>query len=353
VKKRVCKVRTATFTASLAAAISSRANSLPAPSRPCTSAAIMGLGSRAVSVVRFGPNLSSHSTTAPVSRYNPRRPGTKLRPFEARSRLRCRLIILTAALVGPSFPLHAFAQEQDGGAPSVGRFPDAPQEGWLPPTQEETDETADEPGEKSGAPEPAKSEQPSPSASPPPQPPAGPLNEPDYPYGRPLYAYGDEPQRNRSRRRWYGWQTLLVDGGAFILFVGAVNNQNSELGLVGFGGYLLGAPIVHWAHGHGGKGLASFAIRGGSTFLAVLGAAACVDNMFGGDDGPSSCPLMWLGLAGMLAAIPIDAAVLAREKVPLDEASGPRRRRTMMPFHLSPIMDARRGFGGLVVSSSF
>jgi hypothetical protein len=119
----------------------------------------------------------------------------------------------------------------------------------------------------------------------------------------------DEP----LHRTWYGWQTLVVDGVALTSLVIAAdsnyanNNSNETLVALGVAGYFLGPPIVHFVHGNVGVGFGSLAIRGGSFGVLVLGAASC----YGRSD--SVCGFGVLGALGMIAAIPIDAAVFAYE----------------------------------------
>src|SRR6185503_13846208 len=79
-------------------------------------------------------------------------------------------------------------------------------------------------------------------------------------------------------RRWYGWQTLLVDGASLAVLTGAglsLNESNdywSSNAAVypGLAGYILGPPIVHAAHDHWEKAGASFGVRAASLGLLTL-----------------------------------------------------------------------------------
>jgi len=88
---------------------------------------------------------------------------------------------------------------------------------------------------------------------------------------------------------WYGYQTLSTDAVALALLIPAAANANSpaqqgfEVGSLLM--YTAAAPIVHFAHGHVGKG------------VVVLGTSA-----------------------GVIGAMTIDAALLGRETVPQDQA---------------------------------
>jgi hypothetical protein len=113
-------------------------------------------------------------------------------------------------------------------------------------------------------------------------------------------------------------------------------NANEALATLGSAGYFLGAPIVHFAHGNVGAGLGSLAIRGGSFGVAILGFASCWGN------NSDVCGLMVFGLLGMVAAIPIDAAVLAYEEDEYEdeEDGGPDEETSLGPFRrlsLAPV----------------
>lgn len=71
-----------------------------------------------------------------------------------------------------------------------------------------------------------------------------------------------EPTEARSSpSRWYGWQTLLVDAAAAGILAGGLVSWTVEPTVIGYGGFLFGAPVVHAVHGNYGRMLASFALR--------------------------------------------------------------------------------------------
>ena len=78
-----------------------------------------------------------------------------------------------------------------------------------------------------------------------------------------------------TERKWYGWQTLLIDSAAGLMVVGGLYMTNAMGGraVAGWGGLLFvgGAPAVHIAHGNVGRGLGSLAIRAGGLTLAAVG----------------------------------------------------------------------------------
>lgn len=139
-----------------------------------------------------------------------------------------------------------------------------------------------------------------------------------------------------TRDRWYGWQVLVVDGVSLLVATPA-------LPPLGVAGYVLGAPIVHAAHGSWGTAAGSVGLRVG---LPLLGA-------FVGSEGldRGSCRELCVGGvigagAGILTAIALDAAALSWETVPVtkqdrDEA----RARPARSFAVSPGIAPRREGG--------
>lgn len=110
--------------------------------------------------------------------------------------------------------------------------------------------------------------------------------------------------------RWYGWQTLLSDASA-VLLTGA----SAEVGL---GLYVLGGPIVHWSHGNTGRGFASLSLRVGAPLaLGALFVATCEPEEEA-DFGCMGSALLGASL-GIVAAIAIDASVVARDTVPIEQ----------------------------------
>jgi hypothetical protein len=134
-----------------------------------------------------------------------------------------------------------------------------------------------------------------------------------------------------TKRGWYGWQTLLVFGGsAAVGIIGSVAGGASDspgvwltsLGLGGTG-FLLGGPIVHWAHGNTSKGFGALGLNFGMPLVgAGLGVAtACV---VGGCGRSSDGVGIFIGLlaggsAGLLASMIVDVSALSYEQTP----SGP------------------------------
>ncbi|MET0793807.1 MAG: hypothetical protein ABW061_19970 [Polyangiaceae bacterium] len=148
---------------------------------------------------------------------------------------------------------------------------------------------------------------------------------------------------------------LLSDAGALsLLAVGsAVDSRQATLAravqISGAATYLLGAPTIHWLHGHPSKALASASLRLGAPAILGLagygvGAVGCGKD----DDSDASCPAGFGGLGlvlGFAAAITIDAAVLAREpSSPVASAS---------VFTLMPRLEYDRGAWRAGLSGTF
>lgn len=134
--------------------------------------------------------------------------------------------------------------------------------------------------------------------------------------------------RPSVEHHWYGLQTLTVDA----LSIGVLAVGDSKAGTyIGLGGYFLGGPLVHAAHGHVGKACGSLGLRAGAPIVgAIVGYAAerCGDQS---EDEDYVCGTNGAAvgvLIGAAAAIVVDAAVLAHEDVEPDEAPdlarGPR-----------------------------
>ena len=160
-------------------------------------------------------------------------------------------------------------------------------------------------------------------------------------------------QAPKTERRWYGWQTLLTDGtSAFTLYVAAdsVDDDATQQTLVEIAvlGYLAGAPVVHWANGQTGIGFASLAMRTTSAVAFLFGALDTAD------DDPAAGALLVIGITGLIAAIPIDAAALARKDVPRRHRHHSQQR----PFDfelasITPIVNPANGGIGLSASGRF
>jgi hypothetical protein len=154
---------------------------------------------------------------------------------------------------------------------------------------------------------------------------------------QPLWLPRDEARGSnepaRSKRRWYGGQTLVADAAAIGLFVAAAGSADGGgsgmlLALSGLT-YLVAPPIIHGAHDRAGVSFASLGVRAGLPLTGMMlgkASASCGrqnDEMFCG-----------LGEAvigfslGALSAMAIDAAFLAWEPVPLPERAANRLRIT-------------------------
>lgn len=113
-------------------------------------------------------------------------------------------------------------------------------------------------------------------------------------------------------KQWYGWETLICDGASVV---------TSPI-LIGIGGYFFCSPIVHLAHGQPIHALASFGTRFSAPITLALGgglldAAAQSDGRCELSCGVVGA-VVGFGL-GIVTAIAIDAAVLARKEVPRTE----------------------------------
>lgn len=123
-----------------------------------------------------------------------------------------------------------------------------------------------------------------------------------------------------TKREWYGWQVLLVDGASLLVMIGGAAAQSGAV--AGTGGliYLGGPAAVHWAHGNVAKGFGSIGLRVGAPFVGALlglaiGAASCTGSTSSRrtDCAAAGAALGFLG--GYIAGISVDAGVLAFDDV--------------------------------------
>jgi hypothetical protein len=88
-----------------------------------------------------------------------------------------------------------------------------------------------------------------------------------------------QPSAAHADDRWYGWQTLAVDGVADVLFVGGSFGENENATMVGLAVYLLGAPIIHGSHSEWPRAGLSLGLRGAlPTAGGLIGYGLCTPD---------------------------------------------------------------------------
>jgi hypothetical protein len=139
----------------------------------------------------------------------------------------------------------------------------------------------------------------------------------------PIEARADE-SNEQPATSWYGWQTLIIDLGSHAAATGAIVASGGDLGggkpsttqyAIAFswlGAYVLGAPIVHAAHGHWDRAGISIAMRAGG-WLVLGFAGAGVGGMIDRSDGVGTGAAIGV-LAGIVTPIVLDATILSKEK---------------------------------------
>lgn len=154
-----------------------------------------------------------------------------------------------------------------------------------------------------------------------------------------------------TERRWYGWQILLPDiaGGLLSLVGGFVPGPAGfGIAITGSAVALFGGPIVHWAHGHIGRGFGSlFGLRVG---LPVLGALLGLGAGVAAGNTTASIVLgtsVGAGI-GSLTGFVIDIAVLAydspaAQSAVADDDRARRARRARFGVALAPTVDVVPG----------
>jgi hypothetical protein len=125
--------------------------------------------------------------------------------------------------------------------------------------------------------------------------------------------HGEPPTDRELEERWYGWQTLAVDGiwvsGLALALAGVGQDREVNGLLVGAGWvYALGAPTVHLFHGRTGTAAESLVMR-----VAAPAFAAPLGEKLGGGRGAAGATLLALS-----AAVLVDDLLLSRESVPCE-----------------------------------
>lgn len=156
-----------------------------------------------------------------------------------------------------------------------------------------------------------------------------------YPYGAAPYPYPPPGWPvPRPEIRWYGWQILIPGIISHVLTgTGALTGLLPVL-IPGLAGSVFSAPIVHWSHGHGLRGLASLGIQFGATGLATgLWVVGIASESGGGIISGTAGGILIMGLA-----LGLDAGLLGKEPV---EPERPSARGGRPSFALAPLVPLR------------
>lgn len=189
--------------------------------------------------------------------------------------------------------------------------------------------------------------------------PQGGLTPPPYPYPypnnpQPYYGQGYPPgwvplpPRPKMKTVWYGWQSLIgIVAGDVLTFTGGVANAGA-LSYIGIAGHVLSGPIVHWTHGHVGKGFAALGLNVGVPLVggglgAVIGGAS-LGGLYGA--------IIFGGIGYFVGPI-LDLSILSTEQVPDTTVTVPKGARLLMPtsLNLVPMLDQNRR--GLMLVGQF
>jgi hypothetical protein len=135
----------------------------------------------------------------------------------------------------------------------------------------------------------------------------------------------------RADTEWYGWQTLAVDVGAVALAGIATRQGSASLAYLAIGSYALAAPIVHFAHGEGGRGGGSLGLRLGLPILVGFALSQAEQSNCSGEFCGLGGLVVGAGL-GVLTAIVLDASALAwhRRRLPVQPVVAIDRERTVV-----------------------
>jgi hypothetical protein len=148
-----------------------------------------------------------------------------------------------------------------------------------------------------------------------------------------LLGYERPSAAPAPRTQWYGWQMLAVDlaglaGGAIAVGSDRRTRDGDEihpaLGMwaIGFTVGLIGAPIVHFAHGRVGIGFLSLGLRLlVGPLIGVLPGLAGYCAATAGADDCAAHGAQWGLLGGALVASLFDALVLGYEPADADDGA--------------------------------
>jgi hypothetical protein len=147
-----------------------------------------------------------------------------------------------------------------------------------------------------------------------------------------------------ARLRWYGWQTIAADIGAFGLMLLGGELSDPGVMLFGVGAYVALSPAVHMFHSNDWA-LDSFLLRGAATALLIGGALVIF----------SSCPLFagHCGEAGSAAgSAMIVSGLLLGVAMPFVDAALALDKPDPSGVALIPWLTRRADGGGLALTGS-
>lgn len=158
-----------------------------------------------------------------------------------------------------------------------------------------------------------------------------------------------------KRTNWYGWQTFIAVGASTgLIITGGIVGGDAGGNTVGVGvvGLAVSAPIVHWAHGHIGRGFRAIGLDVGMSLggalLGILAIGPILREAGVGEGEPAATTMfssnntaanlgadIGAGL-GYLGATTIDALVYCREEVQA-EPSVPKKSSRPLPFSFAMV----------------
>ena len=167
----------------------------------------------------------------------------------------------------------------------------------------------------------------------------------------------DERRTARRLHVWYGYQTLIADVVLFSSGAVGIALKEPTLTTVGVIGYFAGAPVIHFAHGHVGRGFGDFGLRcafpvGGLLVGTLVGAFAASAQSSSASTDTVVTGLAIGAVAGVAGAIAFDAAFLADETV--EHTDGEARARPPLPsFVARPTIGVVKGGVAVGLAGSF
>jgi len=133
---------------------------------------------------------------------------------------------------------------------------------------------------------------------------------PRYGYERTASSEDDAPEL------WYGWQTIVADGLSLAVLVGGAAGDAGLFIGVGYGGFVLSAPIAHIVHKNPGRAVGDLGLR---LVVPIIAASIAHNRHACGDPYREHDCNVWVALSAvgsMVVVSAIDAAFLTYERLP-------------------------------------
>ena len=140
--------------------------------------------------------------------------------------------------------------------------------------------------------------------------------------------------------RWYGWQTIVATVATDVVAVASIVNKKFEPAIIAISAHMIAGPIVHWAHGHVGRGFGVLGLNLGFTAVGLVSGIFFPRNT-------SPIP----AFMGFVAGPALDIALFSTEIVKEPMSATATRSPSGVTFGVLPMVDSTRR--GLLLTGQF